>query len=118
MTEKIVVPKKCALIVEDMQKDFCNEDGALFIGETVNAIIARIRRLIERAIRKKVHLIFAQDWHSPDDDEFEIWGQHCVRETPGAEVIDVLLPLLKEAHVIKDILKATIINSDALSFST
>ena len=46
MTEKIVVPKKCALIVADMQKDFCSEDGALFIGDTVNAIIARISRLI------------------------------------------------------------------------
>jgi nicotinamidase-related amidase len=101
MPEKIVVPKNCALIVEDMQKDFCNEDGALFIGDTVNAIIPRISGLIERAIRKEVHLIFAQDWHSHDDDEFEIWGQHCVRETPGAEVIDVFAPLLKEAHVIR-----------------
>jgi nicotinamidase-related amidase len=54
-----------------------------FIGDTVNEIIARICRLIERAIGKEVHLIFAQDWHLPDDDEFEIWGQHCVRETPG-----------------------------------
>jgi nicotinamidase/pyrazinamidase len=101
MTKKIVVPEECALIVEDMQKDFCNEDGALFIGDRVNEIIARISRLIERAIGKKVHLIFAQDWHSPDDDEFEIWGQHCVRETPGAEVIDVFAPLLKEAHIIR-----------------
>ena len=72
MPEKIVVPEECALIVEDMQKDFCNEDGALFIGDTVNEIIARISRLIERAIGKEVHLIFAQDWHSHDDDEFEI----------------------------------------------
>nr|CBH37582.1 conserved hypothetical protein, isochorismatase hydrolase family [uncultured archaeon] len=101
MPEKIVVPEECALIVEDMQKDFCNEDGALFIGDTVNEIIPRISRLIERATRKKVHLIFAQDWHSHDDNEFEIWGQHCIRETPGAEVIDVFLPLLKEAHVIR-----------------
>lgn len=105
------------MIVVDMQKDFCSEDGALFIGNTVNAIIARISGLIERAIRKEVHLIFAQDWHSHDDDEFEIWRQHCVRETSGAEVIDVFLPLVKEAYVINDVLKGTITNSDALSFS-
>ena len=43
-----------------------------FIGDTVNEIIARISRLIERAIGKEVHLIFAQDWHSADNDEFEI----------------------------------------------
>ena len=46
-------------------------------------------------------IVFAQDWHSPDDDEFVIWGQHCVRETQGAEEIDVFLPLVKEAHVIR-----------------
>ncbi len=46
MPEKIVVSEECALIVEDMQKDFCNEDGALFIGDTVNEIISRIRGLI------------------------------------------------------------------------
>ena len=64
-----------------------------------------------------MHLIFAQDWHSHDDDEFEIWRQHCVRETSGAEVIDEFLPLVKEAYVINDVLKGTITNSDALSFS-
>ncbi len=101
MPEEIVVPEESALIVEDMQKDFCYGDGALFIGDSVEAIIPRISGLIERAIRKKVHLIFAQDWHSPDDEEFEIWGPHCVRETPGAEIIDELSPFLKEAYVIR-----------------
>ena len=43
-----------------------------FLGDTVNEIIARISGLIERAIGKEVHLIFAQDWHSHDDNEFEI----------------------------------------------
>ena len=46
-------------------------------------------------------IVFAQDWHSHDDNEFEIWGQHCVRETQGAEEIDEFLPLVKEAHVIR-----------------
>ena len=73
-----------------MQKDFCYEDGALFVGDAVEAIIPRIRGLIEKATRKKVHLIFTQDWHSPDDEEFEVWGRHCVRDTRGAEIIDEL----------------------------
>jgi len=53
MPEKIVVSEECALIVEDMQKDFCNEDGALFIGDTVNEIIPRIRGLVNRASNTK-----------------------------------------------------------------
>jgi nicotinamidase-related amidase len=46
-------------------------------------------------------LIFAQDWHSPDSEEFEIWGQHCVRGTRGAEIIDEPSPFSKEAYVVK-----------------
>jgi len=102
MPEKAVVnPEQSALVVEDMQKDFCYEDGALFMGAGVEEIIPRIRGLIEKAIQKKVHLIFAQDWHSPDDEEFEVWGQHCVRDTRGAEIIDELSPFSKEAYVVK-----------------
>ena len=102
MGETVVVnPEKTALVVIDMQKDFCCEDGALFIGEGVEEIIPRIRGLIEKTIQKKVHLIFTQDWHSRDDKEFEIWGQHCVRGTRGAEIIDELSPFLKEAYVVK-----------------
>ncbi|MGB2840980.1 MAG: isochorismatase family cysteine hydrolase [Halobacteriota archaeon] len=100
MPEKVFInPEKSALVVIDMQKDFCYEDGALFVGDAVEAIIPRIRGLIEAAIRKKVHLIFTQDWHSQDDEEFEVWGRHCVRDTKGAEIIDELF--LKEAYAVK-----------------
>jgi nicotinamidase/pyrazinamidase len=102
MPEKAVVnPEESALVVEDMQKDFCYEDGALFMGAGVEEIIPKIRGLIEKAIQKRVHLIFAQDWHSPDSKEFEIWGQHCARDTRGAEIIDELSPFSKEAYVVK-----------------
>ena len=102
MPEKVIInPEESALVVEDMQKDFCYEDGALFMGEGVEEIIPKISGLIEKAIQKKVHLIFAQDWHSPDSEEFEIWGQHCVRDTRGAGIIDELSPFFKEAFVVK-----------------
>ncbi|MCW3140843.1 MAG: cysteine hydrolase [Methanophagales archaeon] len=102
MTEKAFInPEKTALVVEDMQKDFCYEDGALFMGEGAREIIPKIRGLIEKTIQKKVLLIFALDWHSHDDEEFAIWGQHCVRDTRGAEIIDELAPFSKEAYVVK-----------------
>ncbi len=97
--EVVVNPEISALIVIDMQKDFCYEDGALFVGDAAKDIIPRIKALIEEAIRKKVQLIFTQDWHSPDDEEFEVWGRHCIRDTRGAEIIDELF--LKEAYVVK-----------------
>ena len=48
-------PMESALIVIDMQKDFCYEDGALFVGDAVNAIIPRIKALTEAAIQKNAH---------------------------------------------------------------
>ena len=54
MIEKAVVnPEKTALVVIDMQKDFCYADGALFVGDAVEEIIPRISDLIEKAIQKK-----------------------------------------------------------------
>lgn len=100
MPEKVFInPGESALVVIDMQKDFCYEDGALFVGDAVEAIIPRIRGLIEAALRKKADLIFTQDWHSQDDEEFEVWGRHCVRDTRGTEILDELF--LKEAFVVK-----------------
>jgi len=101
-TQKVVVdPGDSALVVVDMQKDFCSAAGALFVGDAVEAIIPRIRGLIEKARRKKVQVIFTQDWHSHDEDEFEVWGRHCVRDTEGAEIIDELSPFLGDVFVVK-----------------
>ncbi len=98
MAEKVVVnPEESALVVIDMQKDFCYEDGALFVGDAVEEIILRIKALIEKVTRK--NLIFTQDWHSSDDEEFDVWGRHCIRDTKGAEIIDELF--LKEAYAVK-----------------
>ena len=46
-TEVAVNPEESALAVEDMQKDFCYEDGALFMGDGVEEIIPLIRGLIK-----------------------------------------------------------------------
>jgi len=89
--EKVVLnPSETAVLVVDMQKDFCYEDGALFVGDPVRRIIPNIRALLEEVQRKGLQIIFTQDWHSPEDDEFAVWGRHCVEYTRGAELIDEL----------------------------
>ncbi len=91
--------KDTAVLVVDMQKDFCYEDGALFMGDGVRRIIPNIRALVEGAERKGLMLIFTQDWHPPGDEEFAIWGRHCVEYTSGAELIDELSGI--NAHVVR-----------------
>ncbi|MCD6203698.1 MAG: cysteine hydrolase [Methanophagales archaeon] len=100
--ERVVVnPVETAVLVVDMQKDFCYEDGALFVGDAVRRIIPNIKALLEDARIKGLPLIFTQDWHSPEDDEFAVWGRHCVEYTRGAELIDELAEVGERAFVVR-----------------
>ncbi|VUT26554.1 MAG: nicotinamidase/pyrazinamidase [Candidatus Methanolliviera sp. GoM_asphalt] len=92
-------PERSALIVVDMQNDFCMKDGVLYI-EGVEEIFEDTRKAIEEARRSKVEVIFTQDWHEEDDIEFDIWPKHCIKETWGSEIIEVL-GALEEDHKIR-----------------
>jgi len=87
-----------ALIVIDMQNDFC-EGGTLAVAGG-NAIVPLVNRLIAH----HDHVILTQDWHPPGHASFAstwpgagpfsardfpygpqtLWPDHCVQETPGA----------------------------------
>ena len=89
-----------ALIVVDMQKDFCYEDGNLFAGKHVRNIFEPLKKVIE-VCRNKMPVIFTQDWHREDDIEFKIWPAHCIRNTKGAEIIDELEAQEKDYYIKK-----------------
>ncbi len=88
-----------ALIVIDMQKDFCYKNGSLYVNG-VERIFEPTRRVIETA-RRAMPVIFTQDWHRVDDSEFKIWPKHCIMNTWGAEVIDELKPREEDYFVKK-----------------
>ncbi len=90
-----------ALIVVDMQKDFCYENGALFIGEHVRKIFDPLRCVIERVREMEIPIIFTQDWHRENDSEFKIWPKHCIAGTEGAEIIDELDPKQSDIYIKK-----------------
>lgn len=52
--------------------------------------IPNMRRLVNRARAGKAFLISSTDQHLPDDVEFDRFPLHCVRDTPGAEIIPEL----------------------------
>ena len=72
-----------ALIVVDMQNDFCS-GGALEVPDG-DAVIEPINRLAGEAD----FVVATRDWHPPDHRSFAenggIWPVHCVRDTRGAE---------------------------------
>ncbi len=79
-----------ALVVVDMQKDFCYADGALYAGDHVKSIFEPLAELIKAARQNNIPVVFTQDWHREDDVEFRIWPAHCIAGSEGAEVIDEL----------------------------
>jgi nicotinamidase-related amidase len=82
-------PTSSAIVVVDMQRDFCDASGRLFV-PGARRIVPRIKDLISSSRKHNIPIIFTQDWHMPDDPEFDAWGEHCVMDTEGAEVIEEL----------------------------
>ena len=76
-----------ALIVVDMQNDFADPAGALYVagGELVVPIV---NRAIDEARAAEAFVAYSQDWHPEHTAHFAqdggIWPVHCVRETWGA----------------------------------
>ena len=101
LAERVEVdPDRTALIVVDMQNDFCRPEGKLFVPDAP-ATVPAIQRLLALARQHRMPVFFTQDWHQPGDPEFAIWGEHARADTWGAEIIDELKPLPGERVVRK-----------------
>jgi len=92
---------KKAFIVSDGLNDFIDENGALYCGESVRAIVPFIRERIDRYRRQGAAVIYLRDTHDTDDKEFEKFPPHCVAGTWGSEVISELAPIAGEPAVNK-----------------
>lgn len=77
-----------ALIVVDVQNDFADVSGSLYVqgGEDV---ISFINSQIAAAVEAGAVIVYSQDWHPETTPHFEkdggIWPVHCVADTGGAE---------------------------------
>lgn len=70
----------------DTQADFMLPGGKLYVAGA-ETIIPNLKRLVDAARSGRVLLISDTCVHSPDDEEFRDWPPHCLRGTPGAEII-------------------------------
>lgn len=85
---------KTALIVVDVQNDFADPSGSLYVREG-EKIVLRINDEIERALAANARVFYTQDWHPEDTPHFEkdggMWPVHCVMGAWGAEFHPELL---------------------------
>jgi nicotinamidase/pyrazinamidase len=79
--------KKAALVVVDVQNDFC-PGGSLAVAEGDLAAIT-INRYVERFVSAGAPVFATRDWHPAQTSHFKIyggiWPVHCVQNTHGAE---------------------------------
>ncbi len=70
----------------DTQADFMFPGGKLYV-PGAEKIIPNVRRLVDAARQGRVLLVSDACFHTHEDEEFRQWPPHCLRGTPGAEII-------------------------------
>lgn len=74
----------------DVQADFMLPGGKLYV-PGAERLLPNIRRLTDAVRQGRVFLVSHGDFHSPNDPEFKIFPPHCVKGTPGAELVSEAL---------------------------
>ena len=108
---ELVVPSKSAVIVVDVQNDFCEPAGSAGRGgkdtAAAMAMIPTLQRFLGEARAHGTNVIFVQTIHEPSTDS-EVWigrradpdARNCLKGTWGAEFTGVA-PLPHEPVVVK-----------------
>jgi nicotinamidase/pyrazinamidase len=93
----------------DTQRDFMLPGGKLYV-PGAEKLIPNLDRLTDQARKDRVFLVADACVHTPADPEFQRFPPHCVRGTPGAEIIPetvaerfLILPNRHEATVPNDL---------------
>jgi nicotinamidase/pyrazinamidase len=104
-----VVSRRIIFWDVDTQVDFILPDGKLYV-PGAEKLIPNLGRLTDQARKDRVFLVSDACVHAPDDPEFQRFPPHCVRGTPGAEIIPetiarrfLILPNRREATVPSDL---------------
>jgi nicotinamidase/pyrazinamidase len=81
-----MVSAKTILWEVDVQVDFMLPGGKLYV-PGAEKIIPNVNRLVEAARENRVFLVSSADAHNPDDSELREWPPHCMKGSPGAELL-------------------------------
>lgn len=85
----VAFDSRTALIVVDVQNDFANPKGNLYVPEG-ELVVPRINALSEKARAAGASVVYTQDWHPPETPHFREyggrWPPHCIQGSWGAEL--------------------------------
>jgi len=84
---------KILFIAVDMQKDFMDRDGKLYV-QGSEEIKNNIKDLSKKMDKLATHIFYTMDWHEENDPEFsdnpdfiKTFPPHCIAGTRGAWLI-------------------------------
>jgi nicotinamidase/pyrazinamidase len=80
------IPAKTVLWQVDLQRDFMLPGGALYV-HGAERLLPNVRRLVDLARNRRAFLISSACQHAPNDPEFSEFPPHCLRGTPGADLL-------------------------------
>ncbi len=92
------MPDRSAVLVIDMANDFLFEPGTIATAggldyqRRAQAIIPRLRRLLDGARQAGLAVIYATDAHELGDDELKKWPPHAMKGTKQADIVPDLQP--------------------------
>jgi len=79
--------QRTALVVVDVQNDFADPGGSLFV-RGAGAVVDAVNAEAQGARRAGALVVYTQDWHPADTPHFAkdggVWPVHCVAGTWGA----------------------------------
>jgi len=116
MTDRTSLPdvdldSSTALIVVDVQNDFADPKGNLYVADG-DRTIPLINDLTAAARRSGSLVVYTQDWHPEQTPHFQpyggTWPIHCVQGTWGAE-------LHRDLHVEGDVIRKGVNGEDGYS---
>lgn len=98
-----IKPQSTAVLVVDMENDFCVEGGAMVL-PGYEKLIGPQMRVIDAARAAGSPIVFITDAHRPNvhrDREFLKRSRHCIEGTWGSQVVEALKPRPDDHYVIK-----------------
>jgi nicotinamidase-related amidase len=97
-------PAHTAVVVVDVENEFCSEGGKRYMGERGEAILRPLAGLLDRARAAGVPVIYVHSVREHDNPEFTVFNvdEHLIRGSWGAEYCDEVAPRPGEFVVDKE----------------
>jgi nicotinamidase/pyrazinamidase len=84
--ESEMQPRNAIFWEVDVQADFMLPGGKLYV-PGAEKLLPNIRKLTDAARRGEVFLVSHGDFHPANDPEFKQFAPHCLKGSPGAELL-------------------------------